>query len=105
MLGKEHAGRVRSLGSGICPSVAFGQPSYRGSSSQRACSHQSSQEISSSETQLRREVQGLKDEIYNLKSSLESEQTSRHKLERALTALYSKCGMEIPDEIINAQVI
>ena len=105
VLGKEHAGRVRSLGSGICPSVAFGQPSYRGSSSQRASSYQSSHEVSSSEIQWQKKVEGLENQIESLKSTLESEQASRQKMERAVNALYSKWGMEMPDEVRNAQVI
>ena len=105
VLGKEHAGRVRSLGSGICPSVAFGQPSYRGSSFQRASSYQSSHEVSSSEIQWQKKVEGLENQIESLKSTVESEQALRQKMESAVNALYSKWGMEMPDEVRNAQVI
>ena len=105
MLGKEHAGRVRSLESGICLSVVFGQPSYRGSSSQRASSYQSSHEVSSSEIQWQKKVEGLENQIKSFKSTLESEQASRQKIERAVNALYSKWGMKMSDEVRNAQVI
>ena len=105
VLGKEHAGRVRSLGSGICPSVAFGQPSYRGSASQRASSQQSFHEVSSSEMQWQKKVEGLENELESVKTAFESERVSRQKWERAVIALYSKCGMEMPDDLANDQVI
>ena len=109
VLGKEHAGRVRSLGSGICPSVAFGRPSYHGSSSQRASSQRASSQQSfhevSSEIQWQKKVEGLENELETVKTAFEFERVSRQKWERAVIALYSKCGMEMPDDLANDQVI
>lgn len=90
MLGKEHPGRVRSMGHGFCPSAVFGQPSYRGAFG-------ASSSGTSSTTQLQNEVQ-------TLKSELSLERSQRMELQNLLVDLCKRVEFPVPSHILNPQV-
>ncbi|MED6122212.1 hypothetical protein PIB30_117303 [Stylosanthes scabra] len=97
VLGKEHCGRVRGIGSGPCPTQLFGQTAYQ--SGGMSLNSSVKQGIQLEMNEMKSQLEAWRLRVQNLETEVKQEKLRRQALEKAVKFLMELQGSNLPPEI------